>query len=261
MEEVELLTQVYQFSLVLARIIGFFAVAPIFGSEVLPRRLRVGFAVLIVFVLFPTLSWEGIGVPEQLLVVGFQLVIELFIGLLVGFLLQLTFITVQLAGIFIDRKMGFMMASVMDPLHGIQAPLIGQFKNVLATLLFLSIDAHHYQLRLLSDSFKLVQVTNFQSSPQFLRAVLRIIGDLFPLAFQIALPIMAIVFIVDLAFGLVARTVPQMNVFMLGLPTKVFVGLVILGFILPNYLGFMQNLFMERFDELYQILNLMIERG
>ncbi|MCK8816515.1 flagellar type III secretion system protein FliR [Natroniella sulfidigena] len=261
MEQVELLTQVYRFSLMLARIIGFFVVAPIFGSEVLPRRLRIGFAVLIIFVLFPTLSWEGIEVPEQLLLAAYQLVVELFIGLVVGFLLQLTFITVQLAGIFIDRKMGFMMASVMDPLHGIQAPLIGQFKNVLATLLFLAVNAHHYQLRLLSDSFKLVPVTNFQSTPQFLRAVLRIIGDLFPLAFQIALPIMAIVFIVDLAFGLVARTVPQMNVFMLGLPTKVFVGLIILGFILPNYLSFMQELFMERFSDLYQLLNLMIERG
>ncbi len=257
----ELLINVYYFSLILARSIGLLLIVPIFGSKVLPARLKVSIAIIIAILLLPVINTGGIEVPERLLIISFQIITELFIGFILGFILLLTFIAIQLAGQFLDRRMGFAMASVMDPQNGMKAPLLGQFKNILAILLFLSFDGHHYILKLLADSFDIVTITEFEASDKLIELLLRSIGDLFPLAFKIALPIISILFIIDLAFGLVARTVPQLNVFIVGLPTKIFVGLIFLFLILPVYANFIHDRFLRDFDKLYDLLKLMVKKG
>ncbi len=254
----KLVTEVYYFSLIMARTLGFFVVVPIFGSKAIPNKIKISLALIISLLLRPTLSLTGIEVPNYLLIVIFQIIIELFIGFIIGFIMLLSFIAIQLAGQFLDRRMGFAMASLMDPQSGVKSPLMGQFKNLLATLLFLSINGHHNLLKLLNDSFEIVAITNFESSNKLFLALFRIIGDLFPLGLQLALPIMAILFIVDLAFGLVARVVPQINVFIMGLPTKIIVGMIFLMLMLPSYINSMEVILMDTIKDIYIILKLMI---
>jgi len=253
----ELTNQVYYFVLILARVLGFLVVAPIFGSKSLPNRLKVGLAVFITIIILPITSFAGMNVPEGLLTISFQIIVELFIGFIIGFIMLLNFMALQLAGQFIDTRIGFAMASVIDPQNGMQAPLVGQFKNILATLLFLVINGHHYLLKALTDSFNIVGVTKFHWSSELVWALFRIVGDLFPLGFRLALPVISILFVVDVAFGLVARVVPQINVFMMGMPTKVLIGLIFLIIILPSYINTLQDLFNGTTDSIYKILKLM----
>ncbi len=254
--EVYLLENLYIGILVFVRFVGFFIIAPIFANQVIPKRIKLSICLLMSIILTPLVNQIDFALPEYLLVFVAQIIVEFLIGFMIGFIMLLVFLAIQLAGEFIDRRMGFFLANVMDPQHGLQVPLIGQFKNILAILFFFAIDAHHYLLKTVVDSFEIVELTNLDVSEQFLAAMLRTVGDLFPIALRIAFPVMATLFIVDLAFGLVARTVPQMNVFIIGLPTKILIGLILLGVSMANYFTYLEFLISDTFEKIYQILNL-----
>ncbi|GAB6137640.1 flagellar biosynthetic protein FliR [Halanaerobaculum tunisiense] len=260
MIEQQLVVQIYYFSLIVSRLVGVFVLTPILGSNAIPRQLKIGLIVIFSVVLMSTIADKEGSIPNLYNMV-FQLVTELSLGLIIGFILLLAFTVVQLAGEFIDRRMGFALANVMDPQHGSQVPLIGQFKNILATLIFLQINGHHRLLKLLAKSFELVKLGEVSSSVAFTKRLLRIIGDLFPLAFKVSLPIVGTLFVVDIAFGLVARTVPQMNIFVVGLPVKLFIGMIMLFIILPNYIDFLTEIFADSFQDLYNLLQLLGARG
>ncbi|MGM0370206.1 MAG: flagellar biosynthetic protein FliR [Bacillota bacterium] len=257
MDQQELLIQIYYLSLILVRFIGAFLVAPIFGSQALPKRLKIGLVILIIIVLYPGIPVEQIKWPQPLLGIIIYLIMEFTMGYIIGFIFSLAFTTIQLAGQFIDRRMGYALANVMNPSEGFQVPLVGQFKNIIATLIFLSTNSHHYIIELLKDSFVMVPINQFDPSAELVKLMLQIIGDIFPIAFKIALPIVSILFIVDLSFGLVARVVPQMNVFILGMPTKSIVGLLMLNFVLANYVGFIEKFFTETLQNVYNILEVL----
>lgn len=257
MNQQDLLIQIYYLGLILFRIIGVFLIAPIYGSQAVPKRLKIALAILIIIVLYPEIPVSQIEWPQPLLQMFIYFVMEFVVGLIIGFIFSLAFTAIQLAGQFIDRRMGYALANVMNPSEGFQVPLVGQFKNIVATLVFLAINGHHYILKLLDESFITVPINQLSFSTELAQSLIKIIGDLFPVAFKIALPIVSILFIIDLAFGLVARVVPQMNVFIMGMPTKSLVGLLMLSFILSNYVNFLEGFFTDTVQDLYNILQVM----
>ncbi|MGM0501133.1 MAG: flagellar biosynthetic protein FliR [Bacillota bacterium] len=258
MNQTELLTQIYFVSLIMFRILGVFLIAPIYGSKAIPKRLKLALVLLIGGVLYPNIPVVSIEWPQPLLLVVFYIIIELLVGFIIGFIFSLAFTAIQLAGQFIDRRMGYALANVMNPSEGFQVPLVGQFKNIVATLVFLAVNGHHYILKLLDDSFLIVPINQLSPSDEFFQIILRLISDLFPMAFKIALPIVSTLFIVDLAFGLVARVVPQLNVFIMGMPTKSLAGLTMLAFVLSNYVGFLEGFFTDTVRDLYNVLQVMV---
>ncbi|AGB40644.1 flagellar biosynthetic protein FliR [Halobacteroides halobius DSM 5150] len=255
MTEEDLLLQVYYFSLILTRIVGLFVLVPIFGSKAIPKRFKIGLAIIITIILMGVISLPEVKVPQLGLLV-LQLLTEFTIGLIMGFILLLVFVAVQLAGQLIARRMGLAMANILNPQSGTRVAVIGQLQNIIAILVFLTLNGHHQILRLLVTSFDLINLGQFNTSSDLFALLLRLNGDLFPMAFKIALPILATLFIVDLSFGLVARTVPQLNVFMLGLPLKLLVGLIILTITLPNYISFLETTFKNVFKNIYAVLKL-----
>ena len=257
MNQEELLIQIYYLSLVLFRIFGVFLVAPIYGSRAMPNRVKISLAIFIIIILYPQIPVAQIEWPQPLLQVFIYFGLEFLVGLIIGFVFSLAFTTIQLAGQFIDRRMGYALANVLNPSEGFQVPLVGQFKNIVATLIFLILNMHHHILKLLNESFVMVPITQLSFSNELTQTLLRLIGDLFPIAFKIALPIVSILFIIDLAFGLVARVVPQMNVFIMGMPTKSLVGLLMISFILGNYVDFLGGFFTDTVKDLYNILQVM----
>ena len=257
MNQQDLLIQIYYLGLILFRIIGVFLIAPIYGSQAVPKRLKIALAILIIIVLYPEIPVSQIEWPQPLLQMFIYFVMEFVVGLIIGFIFSLAFTAIQLAGQFIDRRMGYALANVMNPSEGFQVPLVGQFKNIVATLVFLAVNGHHYILKLLDESFITVPINQLSFSTELAQSLIKIIGDLFPVAFKIALPIVSILFIIDLAFGLVARVVPQMNVFIMGMPTKSLVGLLMLSFILSNYVNFLEGFFTDTVQDLYNILQVM----
>ena len=257
MTEQDLLIQIYYLGLILFRIIGVFLITPIYGSQALPKRLKLALAMLVIINLYPQIPVSQIAWPQPLVQIFIYFVMEFTVGLIIGFIFSLAFTTIQLAGQFIDRRMGYALANVMNPSEGFQVPLVGQFKNIVATLIFLIINGHHHVLKLLDESFIMVPINQLSFSNDLAQALIKVIGDIFPIAFKIAVPIVSILFIIDLAFGLVARVVPQMNVFIMGMPTKSLVGLLMLSFILSNYVNFLEGFFTDTVQDLYNILQML----
>ena len=229
--------------------------APVFGSEALPRRIKISIIIVASATIYPLAPMDHLDYPGLWGLVG-QLVVEITIGIIIGFILMLALAAIQLAGEFIDRRMGFFLANVMAPQFAAQVPLIGQFKNILAILIFLAMNGHHKLFRALLHSFEVARAGEFTASGQLVAKLMRIVGDLFPRAFQIALPIMGTIFIIDVAFGLAARAVPQMNIFIVGLPARILTGMTMLFIALPNFLSVFRRNFMEAFHQINDLIRL-----
>ena len=174
---------------------------------------------------------------------------EVLAGLWLGFVAYLFFAIVQIAGGFIDLQKGFGLANVVDPMTGVASPIVGNLKYMVAILVFLAVDGHHYLLGAIMDSYLWLPLENnfFQNIyggalTQFLTETF---SRTFLIALQIAAPVMVAVFLSDVATGLLARTAPQFNVFVVGIPLKILVGLVVLMLMMPG-LGILLRMIFDR---------------
>ncbi len=237
-----------KFGLIIARLSAFFITAPFYSSIQIPMPVKAGLAVFCTLVLFPLVGVEGFTAPGEPLLIVILGVNEIICGLLLGFSLYVTFACIQLAGELIDLRMGFALVNVLDPQSGENIPLVGQFKSMLATLVFLAVYGHHYLLKGLFNSYKLVPLGSYISVNNSIDVILRICGNIFLLAFQMALPVIACLFIVDISFGFLARTIPQINIFSVGLPTKILLGILILCLALPNLVLFLEKIFQSMYE-------------
>jgi flagellar biosynthetic protein FliR len=235
-----LINTVYSFLLITVRFSGLFFTIPLFSSGLIPTQAKLGLSLLSSIVLYPVVFANGlVAFPQMPFEVVFQVGNELLIGIILGFAGLLTFSAFQLAGQFIDLSMGFSMVNVVDPFLGEDAPLMGQFKNLMALMVLLSINGHHEIIRAMIQSFRVLPVTHPVLSTSVIEYFIRLSGDLFMLGFRVALPIIGTIYIVDFIFGFIARTVPQMNVFIMGFPVKIIVGFAILFVSMPYLAGMM----------------------
>jgi len=251
-------SHIYLFILILIRYIGLFLMAPFLGSTAIPTRVKIGLAFLLAIVTMPLLVDNCLSVPGSVLFVLIDITVELGIGFGLGFISYLPFAAIQLAGRFVDLGMGFAIVNVSDPINGETMPLVGQFKNLLAILIFLAINGHHILIKALYGSFRLIppgeKVLNINSSG--MEYIFRATGDLFVLAFKIALPVIATIFIADIIFGFLTRTIPQLNIFILGLPMKIILSFVVLMFSLYFTILFIGDLFQDMSLELFRLIRL-----
>jgi len=223
------------YGFVLLRILAFFSVMPLWGAKV-PGPFRVvaamWFAVLFSFVLPPVDLSPTLGLAEMV-VGGLH---EILMGVVLGLLVQLALAAVSLAGQFIGFQMGLSIASVIDPTSSEQVPVISQFLNLLALLLFLELDGHLLVVKLLAGSFAWIPPFSARLDPALLsHLVVEKGGEMFSTCLQIAWPISLTLFLTYLSLGLLNRMTPQMNILMLGFPISILVGFLVLGFMLPSF--------------------------
>jgi flagellar biosynthesis protein FliR len=211
-------------------------VSPVFGAQYVPRRLKIVLALAISVLIAPTLPKAGM--PE--LLSGASVAItaqQLLIGVAIGFLLQMTFDTLALSGQVLANSMGLGFAFNIDPLRGVSTPALGQLYVILGTLTFLSLDGHLALLQLLVDSFRGIPVTG----EGFDRDALKILADwgglMFSGALRIALPGVTALLVVNLAFGVVSRAAPSLNLFAVGLPVTLVMGIAVVLYGLPMMQG------------------------
>lgn len=244
--------------LVLTRISGIFIISPFLGSTNISMVIRTSAAVAISLVLFPIIEVKaGAVIPESL--IGYIIVLcsELFIGWIIGFIASLTFSAIRMAGQILDMQVGFAMVNVLDPTTGQQIPLIGSFKYNLAIIIFLVTNSHHLLLTGLFDSFRLIPILSNPFSISVTKLVVDMVAGTFTIAIKISLPVLVAIVLTDVALGVLARTMPQMNIFIVGIPAKIFVGLFILAFALPFYILFLDVAFNEMYGNIYVILRAM----
>lgn len=246
------ISRIVTFLLVLARVGGIFTVAPIFGNANVAPMVRVAIAACLAFVFLPMANYNA----ANLDILAFVLVVgkEVLIGLIMGFLASLMFSAIQMAGSFIDLQIGFGFASIVDPMTKQQNAVIGQLYNLAATLLFLAINGHHMMLRGLADSFTVMPLGAMNMTAQASADMIGLFSVIFISALKISAPIVGAIFLTDVSLGILSRTVPQLNVFIVGLPAKLAVGLMVIIIVLPVAFGVMTGLFSGLHSDLMTIL-------
>ena len=244
--------------LIFVRLTSFFLIAPLFSMKGVPTQFKLGFASFTALVAVTNLP-----VDEPLLLNGFYILLiikEVGVGLALGFTAALLLYTVQIAGAFIDFQMGFSIASVMDPQTGTQVPIIGHFKYILALLFFLTVNGHHLLLDGVMQSFQAFPVESIaflEKMEDVTHFFTRLFVEMFMIALQIALPIVGALFLVDVALGILAKTVPQLNIFAVGFPLKIMIGFILLFLSMPIFFYLLQFLFEKILISMSQLIRLL----
>ena len=248
--------QVAFFLLIFVRITGIFILTPIFGSRNIPVSIKAGLSLILTYILFPIVFNDSAPIPNDFLPYMFMVIGELLIGLSIGFLSSLVFSAIQMAGQLLDMQIGFGVINIIDPQSGSQVPLVGNFKHMLALIIFLATNGHHVLLSALFVSFKLMPVTGAVVTAALTNFVVDMVGGTFIIAMKISLPILISVVITDVALGILARTMPQMNIFVVGVPGKILVGLFVLSLALPFYIFFLEMAFNGMYKDIFRFLSM-----
>ena len=215
------------------RVSAMFIAAPIFSARSIPVRIRVLFAFFIAWVLMPVIPEP----PVVDLISGEALVIsisQVLIGTAMGFILQMVFSAFVIAGQSIATAMGLGFASIVDPQNGVQVPVISQAFLIMATLVFLALNGHLIFIDVLAKSFQNMPVGPFFPTEDALWQLVTWGSDMFTGGMLIALPAVAALLLVNLAFGVTSRAAPQLNIFAVGFPIMIMVGIAFIILTLPT---------------------------
>ena len=231
------------FFLIFLRVGAILMSMPIFKSRSIPVLFKVGLALAASVVLYPLLDRTAFAVPDHLGSFAVGAVSEILLGISIGMVVNLIFVGLQMAGQISGYQMGLAIARVMDPSAGQQVPLLSQFFQLFAFLLFLTLNAHHWFLKALAESFKLVPPFGFKLSGSLIEQIMDVAGHTFVIAIKVGAPVISVLLLTSIAFGLIARTVPQMNVLFVAMPLKIMIGLIFVGFSLPYLSSFLRTVF------------------
>lgn len=234
------------FLLVFFRLGGLLAFAPVVGHRAVPALHRAGLAVLLALVLTPVVGRGAEGGPTaDALGLGLAVAGELIVGLAIGFVATLAVAAVQSAAEIVGFQMGLGIASVYDPGMGQQMSVLAHFQEVVALLLFLALNGHHLLLQTVAASFQRIQPGAVPSPAAMAAGAVSLGSKLFRSGLELAAPLVAVLFVTNVVLALLARVAPQLNVFAVGAPLTLVVGLlgVVEGF--PYFVGVVTRLFGE----------------
>lgn len=250
-----LLNSIDIFLLVLTRMTGLFVVAPIFGKRNIPAYFKVALAFFMAIILVNT---QNPGLTEKysnLWGFGFLIAKELLVGITIGYVSYIIFTSIYVAGQLIDMQIGFGMVNVLDPLSNIQIPVTANFYYIISMMLFLLGNGHHILINALFDSFKIVPLGTAVFSDALMSDVLRIFGSIFSIGFRISAPVLATILVTDIALGIMAKAVPQLNVFVVGMPMKIIIGLLVMVLTFTTFVAIIEGLTGDVAKEMLRFLN------
>ena len=230
---------------------------PFLGSRSLPAHFKILGIFCLSFGLYPAVPAQPFIMPQSPVHLGLLTLGEVLIGLLIGFVAQVLFTGIQLSGEIINQQMGLGLANIFDPENGQQNSIVTNFQYILAVLIFFSGDAHHWFIHAMAESLHAVPLLGFTLPQTVVALLVTLLGNACIMAIKIAAPVMATLFLATLAMGLVARLVPQMNIFMLSLPGNLGIGLLVLGLALPYFLGGLRTLFEQLGRDFLLVLRLL----
>jgi flagellar biosynthetic protein FliR len=232
--------QLAGFFLVLARISPLFLMAPLFSSKMVPGRVRTILAVGLAIGLTPVVVGDQPISLDAWTYAGL-IVKELLVGLAFAFVLGALFAAIGVAGTFLDYFIGLSFGSLVDPVTGTNATVLSQLYTLIGVVIFIAIGGDSWVLAGFARTFDIVGITQTPSIPTLVAGANAAFVGIFAAAVQIAGPIMLAMVLTDAAFGVVSRVVPQLNVFGVGFPIKLIVGVLLIGVTLPYLGGWMNN--------------------
>jgi len=224
-----LLAHIGRFLVVFARISAFVSVLPVIGNKLVPIQVKIGLSVFLTILLVSMTPTLGANLPQSLFAFVILLIKEILTGLTLGFITKFIFAGVQLAGDMIGRQMGFAMANVLDPGYQSQISIIAEFQIIIAFLMYLAINGHHFLIQGLAESYIHIPLTESILAQSRSYQVVRMASGMFASGIRIGAPVVVALLMTSVAMGILARTVPQMNVFIVGLPLRIGIGMLVLG--------------------------------
>lgn len=219
------------FLLVFLRVTSMLLIFPVFSAPQIPQLVRLGLGLIISFIVFHTVP--VVHLSGDLYELAIAVASQLALGIIVGFVASMVFTGVQFAGELIDLQMGFAIANVLNPQTQQNITIIGEFQLAIATLVFLATDSHHFLIQGIAGSFNLVPLPFIRLDPGIAGNVAMFFTQAFLIVFKIAAPVVVALFLTNVALAFMARVAPQMNVFVVGLPIQVGVGLIMMAISLP----------------------------
>ncbi len=228
------------------RIGAMFAAVPIISARSVPVRIRVLLAFIIAWILVPVIPKPPVIdlISAEALLIG---VYQVLIGVAMGFIVQMVFSAFIIAGQSIAMAMGLGFASIVDPQNGVQVPVVSQAFLIMATLVFLALNGHLLLIEVLADSFKRLPVGPFVISQEGLWQLVSWGSTMFVGGMLVALPAVAALLLVNLAFGVTSRAAPQLNIFAVGFPVMIMVGMAFIILTLPSIIDHLSRLMLQAF--------------
>lgn len=244
------------FFLIIIRIIGVFIQAPVFGSRLIPMQALIGLSALLAIIIYPQVPVPQ-SFPSDIIGFAALVAVQFLVGSVIGFISNIVLEAAQFAGTMLDIQLGLSAAAVYDPASGGTVNILNRFQFYFALLLYLAIDGHHILIKAIHESFKIVPLTGLSYTGPLMGEFVKLTAQIFYIGIQIAAPMLAALFVVQIALGLLSRVAPQMNVFMLSFPLNILVGVVLfmvsLGFIKLA----LTNLFQKNFFDIMNAVKLM----
>lgn len=238
----------------LFRVAAMVTTAPVFGTRSVPVRVKIILTLAITSVLVPMLPAPEVDVfsPLAFLIIAQQILI----GIIIGFTVQLVFSAVITGGQIVAMQMGLGFSLMVDPQNGAQSPVLSQFYIVMVTLIYLAVNGHLVLLEVLADSFRTMPITAEGLVAKDFMQVVHWGSNVFAGGLAIALPAIASLLVVNIAFGVMTRSAPQLNIFAIGFPITMLLGFALVMLTLPNVAPKSISLFSDVYHLLQSILRI-----
>jgi len=252
-------TEAQRFMLVFFRVVSVFWMMPLLSSRFVSVVFKAGISLLISFLLYNTIT---ITVTVDVLMDPFAFLVlaakEVFIGATISFIVKTIFSSVSMAGDVMSLQTGFTFARLMDPFTMAQVSVLEQVEYLLAVMIFFAIDAHYIVFKAMSTSFRELPVGFVSLKEPFFHYIISATARIFSVGFKIGAPVIITLFLTELALGMLSRMIPQVNIFIEGVPVKILIGISMLtlslGFIAPC----IASLFKGMDGDVLRMLQLMV---
>lgn len=244
------------FILMLIRVSALLVSSPIFGRKMLPNILKTCFCVVVTYVLFAANMDAELPEYRGLAEFGMLCVKELLFGMVLGFTTTMFFSAVQVSGQYIDMQMGFGMVNVLDAQNNASVPITGNLLHIVLIITFFGVNGHLKLIYIIESTLTQIPIGTVGLDPAIGTTALEVFIMAFLLAVHVAFPLIASGLLGEVAMGFIVRAVPQVNVFVVGIPLKIVLGFVMLILLLPVYVNFTDVIF----DRMFESVNTMMMR-
>ena len=249
-------SQLLAFILVLVRVSGIILTAPVFGSSSTPPQIKVVLSLMLAMILYPFIPHITVfpDRPDHYILLISS---ELLIGAVLGIIGRFLFGAVEFAGTVIGFQMGLAMANVLDPQSQEQISLVGRFESVTATLIFLAIDGHLIFIQAMVRSYTILPPGGANINQPLIDKLTELSASVFVIGLQIGAPLIVALFLANAIIGLLARSVPQIQVFIVGFPLTIMLGLLFLLFGMPFFAQAVRQMFEMLDTQIFNALKLL----
>jgi flagellar biosynthetic protein FliR len=229
------------FFLILVRVSVIIFLLPFFNARIIPVLPKVGLALVITIILFPVLNTKMAEFPNTLLGMAQLVIAELIIGMILALLVQIFFEGIKIMGQLVGFQTGFAITNILDPTSGVQVSIFANMATLAALVMFLLFNGHHILLSAMRESFEIINPGSLNLNRQIFQKIVQVSGEMFVIAIKIGAPAIAALLFTKVAFGLITKFIPQMNIMIVAFPVQIVIGLLFFGICLNVLLRFMER--------------------